>query len=186
MRIVPVTGCLWLPFEVDAIKDRPEIRGVDATAEDVNLAEAIQGAVQDFEDYTGRILCRSTWDLFLDAFPDAGDVIETPGPLISVESIQYYDSANSLMSLSVSDYYVAIGDLLVGKIGMSTAAVSWPDTYARADAVVIRFVAGYPNPNSIPRMIKDGLLLKIQEVMDGVDRSQAYQRKWTLRRMCIA
>ncbi len=186
MRTVLITPATWLPFEVEAIKDRPELRLSGITEDDVTVAEAIQAAVEAYQEYTRRILCRSTWDLYLDEFPEDDDVIETPAPLASVESLKYVDSSGTTITLASSEYCVGTADPLAGRIQKIGSSTAWPLALERIDSVIVRFIAGYSCPNEIPRMIKDGLLLKIQEIMDGVDRSAAYEAKWLLRRIFIA
>jgi hypothetical protein len=42
----------------------------------------------------------------------------------------------------------------------------------------VRFVAGYADPSEIPPRVIDGLMLKIQELYDGIDRQSAYESCW--------
>ena len=68
MRTVLVTAATFQPLEVDEIKVRPELR-ITTDDDDINLKAYIRSAVKSYEDYTGRVLCASTWDLYCDEFP---------------------------------------------------------------------------------------------------------------------
>jgi uncharacterized phiE125 gp8 family phage protein len=164
MRTVLVTEATFSPFRVEDIQNRPELRST-STADLSYLEGYIKSAVEAYEEYTNSILCQSTWDLYLDEFPD-GD-IETPGPLISVTSIKYKDTANIEQTFSTDDYNYDVTNPLAGRIALESGE-EWESTYGNINDVVIRFVAGYATANAIPQRIKDGLILKMQELYDGV------------------
>lgn len=159
--------------EVEIIKLRPEIHE-DGNERDIALADAITGAVEAYEEFTNNILCLSTWDLYLDKFPTR---IDTPGPLSSITSITYLDSAGASQTLATTYYKIDISDPAGGRITLKNGQ-TWPSTYSEADAVVVRLMAGWADPNSIPERVKQGLVLSIQESLDGIDRSASYEACW--------
>lgn len=63
-------------------------------------------------------------------------------PLVSVESVKYYDSANVLQTLDPALYQVRTWKE-PGEVAALYTAV-WPATYARDDAVRVDYTAGYP------------------------------------------
>ena len=173
MRLVINTAATFRPFEVNEIKDHPALR-ISGTEQNAILDKMINSAVTAYEDYTEQILCRSTWDLYLEEFDDP---IWTPAPLASVSSVKYYDTSNAQQTLSTDYYEVDITNSLYGRIGLKYGQ-SWPSIYDRFDAVIIQFLAGYASAAAIPQQIKDGLLYKIQELYYGGDMSDAYRNAW--------
>ena len=92
------------------------------------------------ENRTGRALITQTWELVLDKFP-AAELELGMLPLQSITSVKYYDGAGVLQTL-VGTAYALDADTLPGWL-LPAYNTTWPDTYAIANAVIIRFVAGY-------------------------------------------
>ena len=126
------------------------------------------------ESFQGRAYVTQTWDLYSDAFP--GGCIRLPLPsLQAVTFIKYKDSAGVLQTLTASDYVVdaysepGLIFLAYGK--------SWPSTYPKANAVQIRFVAGYGAASAVPQETKHAVLLKAADLYEhrggdeGIDKS---------------
>lgn len=113
--------------------------------------------------------------------------IELPksSPLISLDSIQYYDQNNVLQTLDPSVYQVAADadpariDLVWGEI--------WPWTYERTDACIFTYKVGYaPKPlgtspqtydyrANVPQAIKNAIKLRVQQLYDPVTEQKYAQ-----------
>lgn len=179
MRTVLITPATFKPFSIEELKNRPELR-ISSTDDDANLVSMLDSAIEEYQEFSNRILCQSTWDLYLDEFPDDDDdcCIETPGPLIAAGlSIGYTDTAGAAQTMTASDYVVDVTNPLVGRISLAYGK-SWPSTYDQINVVIVRFVAGYTSAAAIPQNIKNGLLLRLQELYDGIDRSAGYRACW--------
>jgi uncharacterized phiE125 gp8 family phage protein len=178
MRQVLVTAATFKPLEVEAVKVRPELR-IAAATDNLVIADMIQSAIEAYEEFTNNILCLSTWDLYFDEFSDG---IETPGPLSSITSVKYLDGSGTEATLATTVYKASTSNNpLFGLISLKYGQ-SWPSIYSEVDAVYVRAVMGYANAAAIPQRIKDGLLLKIQEIYYGTDLSEAYQNCWKFNR----
>lgn len=173
MRLKLVTPATFEALTVDEIKDRPELR-ITGTDDDATLAAFIRSAVNAYEDFTGHILCQSTWDLYLDEFPDE---IELPAPLQSVTSITYKDSSGVSQTLATTYYTSDTTSSVYGRVVLKYGQ-SWPSSYDEINVITVRFVAGYADVSEIPPRVIDGLLLKIQELYDGINRQAAYEACW--------
>lgn len=173
MKKVLVTPATFEALEVDEIKVRPELR-ITGTSDDITLAAFIRSAVREYEDFTGHILCRSTWDLYLDTLEGE---IELPAPLSSVTSITYLDTEGVSRTLATTYYMADSYSDVYGRIVLKYNQ-SWPSVYGQTNSVTVRFVAGYADPSDIPPRIIDGLMLKIQELYDGINRQDAYRSCW--------
>lgn len=131
---------------------------VDGDAEDAKLTALIVAARSMAENQTCRALVTQQWTQMFDAFPMAAIAIDK-SPLISVQSVKYYDAAGVLQTLSASTYTVHTSGIvgLVAPIARS----SWPETQARREAVEIAFTAGFGNATAVPQEIKLYMLLQI-------------------------
>jgi uncharacterized phiE125 gp8 family phage protein len=180
MRKVLVTAATFKPLEVALVKRRPELRLTSSTSadEDLVIADMIESATEAYEEYTNNILCLSTWNLYLDVFPNE---IEVPGPLSSVVSITYLDTDGVLQTLATTVYKVDTTSPLAGRITLKYGE-EWESTYPEANAVIVQFIAGYANAGAIPQRIKDGLIAKIQELYYGGDLSVIYKNRWLANR----
>lgn len=146
----------------------------ESTADDTIIAALGRTARGMVERLLGRQLVTATWLLSLDNFPWPGgwQFIENPGlfpdphtirmpkaPLQSVTSIQYYDMADTLNTLSSTVYEVdARTD--PGRIMLGMGKV-WPVTRLKPAAVRVVFVAGYGNASAVPESIKTAIKLTV-------------------------
>ena len=133
---------------------------IEHELDDAKLLDFIPAATAHAEEVElRRALVTQTWELYLDAFPENAIEIPRP-PLQSVTSVKYLDTAGALQTLAVTtDYLVDLYELP----GLVLPAVgkSWPATQAVPNAVTVRFVAGYGDPDDVPVHLRQGLLLLI-------------------------
>jgi Phage gp6-like head-tail connector protein len=134
------------------------------TYDDTLITNLISVAQAKIEAETWRAIGSQTWKLWFDyadvngyfnQFLSNSDAIIgqpykilniTKTPLISVQSIQYYDVNNALQTLDSSKYQVDnVGD--VARINIITL----PVVYNKMNAFVINFTCGY---TTIPEMLK--------------------------------
>jgi uncharacterized phiE125 gp8 family phage protein len=129
--------------------------------EDSEIVRFIQAARGLTEHKLGRNLTAQLWDVWLDAFPEKE--IELPfGPLASVSYVKYTDGDNVLQTVSTDTYRVDKSGPL-GRVILAYSKI-WPRAATGLDnAVNIRFIAGYPNPDAIPQAIKHYMKLLISE-----------------------
>lgn len=142
---------------------------VDGSDDDTLIEALIPAAVDWAESWLGRALIDQTWDLYLDEFPDDDAVIKIPlPPLIEVLGLYYLDSAGVEQTIAEADYVVdAYGD--PGRL-LLTATGTWPTPKEVANAVRLRFRAGYldtsvsPAVDRPPAAIKAAVLLMIGDL----------------------
>lgn len=131
-----------------------------ATDQDSLIMSLISAARGWAEDFTQRALITQTWDYKLDAFADEME-IPLP-PLQSVTSIKYLDTAGAEQTLANTEYTVdTAAERGLVRLGYGK---SWPATRAQANAVTIRFVAGYGAAATVPGTIKAACLLLLGEL----------------------
>jgi len=130
------------------------------TNHDATLAALITAARQYVENHTGRQLCTATYDLTLDEFPTGVECLYLPRPpLSSVTHLKYYDSNGTLQTWAASNYAVSTATT-PGRINLAYST-NWPTPRVIADAITIRYVAGYGASALVPEAIKAAMKLLI-------------------------
>ena len=131
-------------------------------------------------DYAGATIMSRTG--VLSPYPVARRVsssviILDKSPLITVDTVKYYDSATeTLTTFSAANYY-ALTTPEPGAVALKPTA-SWPDLYDRPDAVQINFTAGYgTTAASVPANLRMAVMILAKHYYDGgrelVDVKQA-------------
>lgn len=142
---------------------------VDSSDEDALITSLIASAREGAEHLTGRALMAQTLELALDGFPGA---IKLPmPPLVSVTSVTYVDLVGVAQTLPDTDYTVDSYSE-PARIVPAYGVCCWPSTRCQANAVLVRYQAGY---DAVPDQIKSWMLLRIgmlyeqrQAVVSGV------------------
>lgn len=130
---------------------------VDVSDDDALISALIVAARQGAEHITGRALMPQTWELALDGFKS--EIYLQKPPLVSVTSVTYVDTAGVVQTLGSSAYIV---DDYSAPARMAPSYGScWPTTRLQANAVTIRYDAGYANAAAVPQQIKQWMLLQV-------------------------
>jgi len=135
------------------------------TTADPLLAMLIAGARKVAEDRTGRAFIAQTWEQVLDAFP-ANELEIGMLPIQSITSLKYYDATGVLQTMDTADY-VLDTDTIPGWV-LPAYGVSWPATYDMAQAVIVRFAAGYGGTGaSVPSEIRMWIAAQCKAAYDN-------------------
>lgn len=106
------------------------------------------------ENYLGKTLVKSTWELKLDCFDDE---IQLPmDPIQSITTIQYVDDDGVTQTLNASLYQFDSTGRLKPSYGNS-----WPSTRYQYGAVTITYIAGKTHAGNVEPDIKHAMLLWI-------------------------
>ena len=134
---------------------------IDESADDGLVAGYLMAARSYIESTTGLSLISQTWEMTLHDWPLADEGIVLPRqPVQSITSVQYYDTAGALQTLSSAAYEIDTS-AMPAQIVLADG-YSWPQLDDRLAPVVIRFVAGYgASPGSIPEAIRHAILLLV-------------------------
>ena len=142
----------------------------------------MSAAREYLEAFTRRALLTQTWDLKLDAFPCADEVIWLPKPPVaSVTSITYLDTAGASQTWSSSLYRT---DLPAGPMAQRARitpayAQYYPSTYGVTNAVTVRFVCGYGGATDVPAMLRACVLEHVRASYLRGDPDEAMKiRAW--------
>lgn len=135
----------------------------DAT-NDAYIDSLVIAARRWIERTCGLALVTQTWDGSLDAFPFAGYISIPKYPLVSVTSLTYYDEDLSTSTVFPAADYQVDGAKRPPVVGLKRGT-SWPTVQLRrTSGVVVRFVAGYGDPNDVPDDIKHAIRLLIAQM----------------------
>lgn len=131
---------------------------VEVNDDDLLIGSLITAAREAAEHETQRALMPQTWDLTLTAFP-AGAIRLPKPPMASITSIQYIDADGALQTMAEADYLLSQHSE-AAEISPVYGA-DWPTAREQPGAVTVRYVAGYPDADSVPAQIKAWMLLRI-------------------------
>ena len=152
-----------------------DVRGGQArltqTNEDAQWYAFIRTATDKAESYLGRGLFTQVNTLWLDDW--ASEVpLPMAAPLLSIDSVHYYDASGSLTALS-SSYYIIDSSSEPAK-WLKAPNVAFPALQAdrRGGRVRIVYTVGWDNVDNIPESIKQGIRIyatALDEARNGVD-----------------
>lgn len=126
------------------------------TSQDAELTSRVQAAREQWEHDTDTVTMTTTLSATSDCF--SGREIELTGrPIQSITSIVYYDSNDTLQTLSTSKYSFNPTEREIELAWNET----WPATAIRWDAVKVTYVAGYSSIASVPAIAKQAILLLV-------------------------
>jgi len=164
---------------------------VDHSDDDAVIGALLAAAVNHFDGWTGilgRCLVEQTWRQDFGCFTDC---LRLPlAPVLTVESVTYFDGENAQQTLAASVYGL-FSDARGPYVGLKPDQ-SWPGSYSRRDAVSVTFKAGYattpavpadpgpeaPEQSTVPDPIKLAIIMHVKSNYDPLDPTvrDSYQR----------
>lgn len=165
MSLKVITPPASEPLSADEAKKYLRIDGTD---DDTIITSLITQAREWCEDYQGKKFITQTLELILDEFPTQ-DYIEFKAcsPVQSVATVKYYDTDNTENTFDSSNYFVDT-DSFVNRIVLGYLK-TWPTTTLRpANAVAIRFDAGYGGASTVPESVKLAMVCHMKLLGDGI------------------
>ena len=133
---------------------------VDVEDDDDLLLRLIMAARQYAEQREWRAYLTQTLELYLDCWPVRTEIWLPRPPLQSITSVKYYDEDDVEYTLA-STAYLVDSVSQPGRLVLRSGQ-SWPSATLRpANAIVIRFVAGWASLGELPLRIRQAMLLLI-------------------------
>lgn len=146
---------------------------VDDATDDTLITSLIIAAREQCEHILQRALITQTWEKVLDAFPEDNDIELLNPPILAITSIKYIDAVTANEVTLVSNQYSLDKDSEPGWV-MPAYGVTWPTALDIANAVRVRYTAGYGAAADVPAAIKNWILLAVKELYDGCGDGQEY------------
>lgn len=132
---------------------------VDTADEDTLITAFITAATESAEQATGRAIMPQTWELTLDAFPDAFELTRVPAA--SITSIRYWDTTGTQQTLGTALYTLDNADDFGSAYAVPAVGNAWPAAREQINAVALRYVAGYDTAAAVPESIKSWVKLQV-------------------------
>ena len=168
MRKKKLVAAANLPLTTDEAKAHCRVTFAD---DDDLFHQLIHAATAELETRCQRTLCESTWTLTLDAFPDGGIKLPMP-PILSVQSIVYFDPTGAQLTLSASEYIVDTASE-PGWIWLAPDK-KWPTTQDRINAITVTYTAGYlaggnaqQQRDAVPKDLRAWLLIRVATLYEN-------------------
>jgi len=130
---------------------------VDTSADDTYIESIIKAATQLSEEYTNRFFIDTVIEQYASSFVELQTLFKSKVSVISF--VKYYDSSNSLETLSASVYDEQLR-YEPSQIQLADGQ-SFPTITKRNDAVRVRYTVGYGAASDVPEIIKQAILLTI-------------------------
>ena len=156
------------PGAVFAADDMKKHLRIDEDDEDSLLADYLEAAERQVETELAIGLMEQTLVLRLDWFPARRIRLPRP-PLSSVTSITYTDTNGTSQTLA-TDQYTVNTFTTPGEI-VEAWGKSWPATRDVPNAVVVTYVTGYAQPEDVPQMVRNAILLSAGDLYWNRERS---------------
>jgi uncharacterized phiE125 gp8 family phage protein len=151
------------PVDSATVKAHLRVIGSSEDALITIYTDAATQALDGPNGLLGRALVTQTWEYVLDKFPSAEIKMPLP-PIQTVTFVKYLDESGVEQTLDSARYQVdTAGD--PGWIVVD--ADGWPATMDTANAVTIRFVAGYGLAAAVPAPIKSAILLHVGDLFEN-------------------
>lgn len=147
---------------------------IDTNADDALVTSLITAATDMAEQQTGRAIMAQTWELTLDSFPEAFQL--TKVPVQSIVSLKYYDASGVQQTLAGANYAVDTADDFGVAYVVPAYNAAWPTTRDQANAVALRYVAGYADAASVPEPIKQWVKLAVSTMYENRE-TEAYSSR---------
>lgn len=130
------------------------------TEDDALITSLIVAARSECEHLIGRALVTQVWERVIDAFPQAEIELGMP-PVQSINQITYVDTAGATQTLVGGSYYVLDNVSDLEAFALPAVGYTWPATLDTANAVRVRFTAGYGAASAVPDAIKAWLKIRV-------------------------
>lgn len=135
-----------------------------STDDDTLIQFLIEVATAQAEDITNRQLMSSVYEMTMDTLPERFELKKPP--LISVDKIEYIpDGLESYMLLDPSLYLIS--DFSEPAKIVKKPNRSYPSVAKVIDSVRVTFTAGYADATSVPKPVKQWILIRIATLFEN-------------------
>ena len=136
------------------------------TAVDDELKRQISAARELATTHTQASIMPMTWELSLDDFPSDADIELLYPRIISITSVKYISALTGLEVTLAANQYMLDSQRYRAWL-LPAAGVTWPATADVANAVKVRYVAGFADAASVPAKVKQWILSVVRYMREG-------------------
>ena len=148
----------------------------DGSDQDELITGLIVAAREYVEGGSDRVLMPQTVRQYFDDFPCDGEPMRlSVHPIRSVSAIGYIDSDGDEITLDASDYRV---DSVSTPARITPAfGETWPTSQGVINGVYVNVAAGYSDAASVPRALRQAILLLIGHWYENREAATDFERK---------
>jgi uncharacterized phiE125 gp8 family phage protein len=145
---------------------KAHIKPQDSAAEN-DLIKALITAMREAAEHAlDRSLITQTWRLTLDAFPCDGVILLEKPPILTVESVKYWNVDGVQITLAGAAYALD-KESEPGRL-VAAPGTAWPGTQLRMNAVEVIYTAGYgAEAADVPSAVKQWMLAMMRAAYDN-------------------
>jgi len=156
------TAPLGLAVSLAEAKETLRIESAD-TSLDATIILWLKAITREAEHKTQRSFVSQGWRVTLDAFPAA--IKLDYAPIISVQSVKYYDENNVQQTLSPLDYF--LDSVSEPSYIVPSPGATWPATFSKINSVEVDYTAGYGvDETNVPETAQNYILAKLSVQFD--------------------
>lgn len=122
--------------------------------DDAFISTLIKTARQQLEARTGLGFITQAWSLFLDDWPETGEIRLPIGPLIDVSDIKVWSDADVASTIDPAHYYE---DKAAGRIALRGSR-SWVKPGRIANGIEVLLSVGFGAAANVPEPLKQAIL----------------------------
>ena len=152
MSLKLITPPETFPVSLEEVK---EALGYYCEDDDSKVEAYIAAATEYAQEFQKkRVYITQTWDQYMQTPLNIVNILKTP--VKSIVHIKYKDSTGTEHTVDPNDYILSHEGLVVAAYNkcIFPSFIPYP-----ADAITIRFVAGYGNAGDVPARIKQAIIL---------------------------
>lgn len=159
---VRITAPSAYPVSLSEVK---QYMRITHDADDAMITLLLTAAIQQCEEITQRSLMEQTWQVTLDEFSDAIQLLRPP--VQSILGVTYVDADGATQAMDVGDFYLDVQGYGPAWLVPSVEA-EWPTPRDQANAVVVTYVAGYGYASeSVPAPIKMWIMIRVADFYEN-------------------
>lgn len=144
------------------------------TADDDMVTLLLTAATDLVEQWCDVAILQATYAAYYPEFPVSAtlgtinDILPLPRPpIVSVDTVTYYDDDNTLQTLDVANYFTVTGT------PAAIAVTTTISTYTRHDAICIEYTAGYDDSYvSVPEALRTAVGMTVAWLYDNPDTKE--------------
>ncbi len=147
----------------------------DIETDDALIESLITAARKMAEQECSRALILQTWERSIDAFP-AVEIELGKHQVLGITSVKYIDTAGAEQTMDSADY--SLDSDTDGGYLLPAIDTEWPDTLDTANAVRVRFTAGYGvDAAAVPECIKAWIRIMVGHLHPNGDKLTPDQKQ---------
>ena len=160
MNLRQITAPTVRPVTLEEAKAQLRVESTDFDAQINRLIDTAVSWLASPDGWLNRSLCRQTLELTVAGWPNAEGIHLPGGPVASVSSVKYFDTANAEQTVTSSDYFLDRDRLLM------LPGFTKPILMQRPAPIAIRYLAGAETVAEVPEGLRHAVLVLVTRLFE--------------------